>query len=761
MSHEEPGAAPAAGSGGAAAAPGPDGRSDGEAGAPSAWPRALRRPHEPAGGGTGADAGPAVRAARANLPVQEPVTGPGGVAGAAPADGLHADGVHRSGGRPSPVSGAVPREELRALRPVFAEPPGYPELRGLLAEQRVIALCGDPGTGRDHTALALLDDLTHGTVERMGPRTGLDRIAGTDIRDGHGYLVGATGEDPAARSGAGALPAEARLDRLRDLLTAHDAYAVLVVDAGGLADELLRGRYGVLFRPPDAESVLRRRLRPLLGTGGPEAVDRAVATFRGEDVAAALGLERLRPHEAVTLAALLARHAKGELTDDGLRAECAGFAARQARAWFAGAGRGGSLATALTTLRPAAFRCALAVYSGAPYSVAAEAAEQLAWEFAATWAPEEVPGRPLFTEDLRARLAAARAVLEDGTVPLGDIEVPVRTVRFEGRALSAAVLGHLWDEHHNARGPLCRWLRTLCDDTRAAVRTPAAVAVGALSRRDHPYALAELVLPMAGADSAAQRTAAALATAEGARHEAVRGAARDLVRGWARGGDPLRRRTAALVHGYNVVEESLPATLDELGRLAGSAEGRGGGATETDRGLLEDAARSVVRLLAGPAPGPVLTRIERWSGDGRAGHWDLALLAVTGAVSAPAGAQWGTADGAEPEPEPYRSRPPVAALLAAGPGERHRLAGLVRRALDTGRYRDAVLTALAGWIRRGERDPALLDGLCRFLPLLAADAPGREHLRLLADRLERDPDEPLRPAVTARVRDAMAPGGDR
>ncbi|WP_095756496.1 hypothetical protein [Streptomyces xinghaiensis] len=769
MSDEEAGAAPAAGGRDAAAGPGRDEPGEDKAGASPERPRALQGPRGPAGGG--ADAVQAVREARANFTVHGANTVVDSAAGA-----VHVGDVYQFGGRPSLVSGAVPRDELRALRLVFAEPPGYGELRALLTERRIIALCGDPGTGRGYAALSLLDELTRGTVERMDPRTELDRIADTDIQDGHGYLTeiavdgfparagagdtpaGTTGGDHPARSAAGARPAEIHLDRLRDLLTARDAYAVLVVDAGDFADELLRGRYGTLFRPPDAESVLRRHLRPLLGAGGTEAVERAVAVSCGEDVTGALGLEQLRPHEAVTLAGLLARHAKDELTDDGLRAECAGFAARQARAWFAGAGRGGSLGTALTTLRPAAFRSALAVYNGAPYSVAAEAAEQLAWEFAATWAPEEVPGRPLFTDNLQARLTAARAVLEDGAAPVGDVEVPVRTVRFQGRALSSAVLGHIWDQHHNARGPLSRWLRTLCDDSRPAVWVPAAVATGALSWRDYPYVLAELVLPMAAADSASQRMAAATATAEGARHEAVRGAARALVRGWARGTDPLLRRTAALVHGYGSVEESLTAGLDELGRLAGAASDRDGGAaeTETDWGLLEDTAYSVVRLLAGPAPGTVVTRIGRWLGDGRASRRDLGLLCVVGAVSMRAWALWGLED--RTELEPYLSRPLVAALLAVEPGERHRLADLVRFALDNGRSRDAVLTALTDWIRRGERDTALLEELCRFLPLVAADEPGRERLRHLAARLERDPDESVDPAVTARVREALAPG---
>lgn len=755
------------------AAPGRDGR-DGreEHGEQTDQAHLFQTAPGGAEGAAGAGVSRAAREAAANFTVHGTNTVIDSARGA-----VHVGNVYQyQAARSALVSGVVPREELRRLRLVFAEPEGYPQLRDRLRERRLVALCGDGGTGRAYAALSLLDELTRGTVQRMDPRTEIDRIADEDIEQGNGYLLEIAVDDLRAREyehggpghfggpggpdGPGGYaparpperaahrPAELHLDRLRDLLTARDAYAVLVVDAGDFADELLRGRYGSLFQPPDADRVFRRHLRSLLGSAEPEAAERAAAVAGREEVIDALGLERLRPHEAVDLADLVARQARGELCDADLLAGCAEFAHRQARSWFAGAGRGDTLATALATLRPAAFRGALAVFNGAPYSLAAEAAEQLAWEFATTWAPTRVPGRPLFTDNEQARLTAVRAVLEDGEVPLGEATVPVRTVRYQGRALSLAVLAHMWD-HHNARGPMCRWLRTLSDDGRPAVWVRAATACAVLIRMDFPYAVDELLLPLARAESATQRMAAATAAASAAAEPVVNAGLRELVRDWERSDEPLLRRTAALAHGFGSVEATVSATLGRLGRMApAEREPDAEGWT-----LLHDIALSVIRLLGGAEPDTVISRIGGWFGDRRMSRQTLGLLCVAKLVSLRAWTAWGLTE--RPALERYHSWPMLAALLATAPEQRPRLADLVRHALDVPRARQAVLGGLAEWVRRAGRDERLLAELAGFLPLLAAEPAGRDRLLHLLRTLERDPDETVSSAVLGRARQAL------
>ncbi|MGP3968904.1 hypothetical protein [Streptomyces sp. 6N223] len=659
------------------------------------------------------------------------------------ADGGRVDGARPGEAGPAPLPGPVPAEELRHLRRVFARPPEYAQLLDALRRRRVLALCGEPGSGRGLAALALLDEVAHGAVARLDPRTDLATLAEASVKEGHGYCLELTGEEPTAARGP-------QLDRLGALLAERDAHLVLVVDAGDAADELLRGRDGRLFLPPPGEEVLARHLVALLADADEETRARARRTAERRDVADALGLDELRPGEAVALAGLLARHATGALSDAGLLAECERFAPRQAAAWFAGAGSGAARAAAPAGLRPAAFRIGLAVYDGAPHSVAAEAAETLTWEMATTLDPERPPGRPLFSDDLRAVLTAARAELADGDVWLGDDRLPVRTVRFAGRGLPWAVLSRVWEWHHNARGPVCRWLRAQCDDPRPLAWVPAAMAAGALCALDFPYAQAELIAPLAASDSGTQRLAAATALAHTvARDARLRPVVRSLVAEWARGDDELLLSTAALTHGYGTVAGSVARSLDALGPMA---EWVAGGE------LLRDAAFGVARLAAGHEPETVLRRIGAWLDDRRGSRDDLALLAVVRLAGSRTWELWGLEEPAESaEPAARQGWPLLPALLAAHPAQAPLLADLVGRGLAATRSRDAVLSGLTTWIRAADESGELLDRLCAFLPELAATAPANaRHLRSRVARLTDDPDGPLGAATATRVTAALA-----
>lgn len=204
----------------------------------------------------------------------------------------------------------------------------------------------------------------------------------------------------------------------------------------------------------------------------------------------------------------------------------------------------------------------------------------------------------------------ARAVLEDGELDLGPAKVPVRAVRFQGEALAGAVLGEIWHGYHNVRGPVARWLRSLCDDSRPEVWVRASIAAGVLCSWDWIHGFRELVVPLAVTDEPVARMAAATALAESARDARVRPAVADVLKNWASSDDEMLVRTALLAHGYVLAAGSVSGSLDALARVVRVRE-----ATDTE--VLVPASFSVARLLACGEPAPVLRRLRQWLEDGR------------------------------------------------------------------------------------------------------------------------------------------------
>ncbi|MCQ8193302.1 hypothetical protein [Streptomyces rugosispiralis] len=665
---------------------------------------------------------------RLDIPQGGPLDGAGQPGGARTAREARAHlhiayGPARMCADPAPyplAEGPVPREELARLRRLHLAVPGHAAMRDHLRRTHLLALCGEPGTGRAWTGLALLAELaeiTGGGVSRLG-YAGPDGASGVEKTErGHGYLL----ELPADQAES---TAEPLLARLRAHFAEHEAFCVVLVAGGPAADRLLRGRrHAVAYRPPAAADVLDRHLTELLADRPAGLLETARATARRPELAEALGLDEPRPGEAARLAGQLAAHAEGRLSDERLLEHCRSFAPHQAREWFIEAGHPGTLPAALPALRAAALRIALAVFDGSAHSVMTEAAELLAWELAVTLDPQYAPGRPLFSARPGACLATARAVHGEGVEDLGDASVPVRAVWFEGRRLSPAVLHEAWDAHHNLRGPMARWLRGLCDDPRPQVWVRAAVAAGVLCARDYLYGLVELALPLARTDSPVQRMAAATALAEASRAHEVRPAVHGLLHDWVRGDDERERETAALAHGYGLAAGSVAASLEELGRLARADDGR-------------TTSYSVVRLLAGAEPGTVLTALTHWLRDTRRARRDLALLATLRAVTTRTSHLWGL--GEVPELEPYAAWPLATALLAAHPECGPRLAELLRAALTWARSAGAAEDALVGWIRRAAGDERQLAVLCDFLPRLAQDG-----------------DEPLDAGAATRIREVL------
>ncbi|MEU8929626.1 hypothetical protein AB0D30_07050 [Streptomyces sp. NPDC048409] len=621
------------------------------------------------------------------------------------------------------LAGPLPEDELRRLRRVFQEPADYGGHREQLRAGRLLVLYGQPGTGRAYTALSLLDDLTRGQVSRLDPRTDLDRLDDEQIHGGHGYAL---------EPGAAGLPDETGLDRLCELLGRKEAYAVLLAtpEAG---DVLSRGgRYHRAHAPAAPAAVLEGHLGLELAASEPELYERARATALDPDVLEARGLDELRPAEAARFAELLARHSRDELTHDGLLTECRKFATRQAAEWFAG----GVRSETPERLRDAAYRIAVAVLQGASLSAVAEAAEELAWELAVTVDPEATPGRPLFSDGVDARLASARAVAALGTEEVGTEEVQVRTVRFGGEALAPAVLGHLWEHRHNARGPVLRWLAGLCEDTRPQVWVRAAVAAGQLCRFDLSHTVHELVGPMAQSERAPRRLFAATVLDVAARTPEVGSAVRALAGSWALHGDEQLRWTAGAVLGRGRATDTVRESLDLLGGIG-----------VWNEGALRSAAAVQVAHFAGAHPeAPALRRIRAWLSDERRTHQDLGLQSTVYLAGVSVVDLWSRHE----DLEAHGDWPLMLALADVRPALAAELAGLLWTALQTSRSYEAAVETVSDWLRDSADQP-WAGALERFLPLLVHGHDDRNRLLGLIKELTEDPDQPLNDQQVRRL----------
>ncbi|GGT97677.1 hypothetical protein [Streptomyces lateritius] len=671
-----------------------------------------------------------------------------------------------AGARPELVQGPVPRETLQHLDDVYCEVPGYRQMKDLLRSHRLLVLCGEPGSGRKATALALLSELTGHQVNRLDPRHRVDEIGTEALEPGGGHLLELPAEDGRAESEprrdrdeprdrprpSAVRLSELHLDRFSQQLREQEAYGVVLVESGDLADRMLRGRYGMYCPPPPSGEVLHRHLRLLL-RGEPEgALESARAVAERPEVVKALGLDALRPREAARLADHLAQRQKDELTEAQLLDRCGAFVRAQARTWFAGADRPGALPEALPALSATAFRIAVAVFNGSAYSITAEAAELLTWELSSTLDPERPPGRRLFGTHAESRPVLARSVLEDGELDLGPAKVPVRAVRFQGDALATAVLSEIWHGYHNVRGPVARWLRSLCDDPRPAVWVRASIAAGVLCSWDWIYGFGELIAPMASIDRAVPRMAAATALAEAARDPRVKPAVGAVLKEWASDGNDELRETVLLTHGYVLAAGTVSGSLDALARVVRTRE-----AGDVD--MIGASAFSVARLLASGDPEAVIRKLTDWLEDGRLNLANLVLVSMLNTLTIRTTHLWGLRD--VPELEPHAARPLLVALLATRPGLAPALGALLRHTLSTARSGEAALDGLGSLLRRAAKDEEALGHVCRFLPLIAVSRRDRDRLRGLLKELVGDRDRPMDKRAAGRMWDAVAEGAER
>ncbi|HEY3482844.1 MAG TPA: hypothetical protein VGL02_28500, partial [Streptomyces sp.] len=387
--------------------------------------------------------------------------------------------------------GSVREDVLDWVRSRYLPVENHEDMAEMLEQRGVILLRGQPGTGRVTTALHLLDQVTRSRVFRLRCGKNVKSLVGVDFPEKNaGYVA----ELPPRVSGA---LTEENLDELRDRLKKASSCCVLVAARDSRFAEAFGG-YAFDYQPPEPPALLAKHVQHEIRPDDPDGLETDLADLR----AAAWTAEALgpcpRPQESVQMAALLVRHARGEITREDVEREAAQAVHRQVGDWFGalqGIAPGAELDEAL---RLAAFRVALAVLNESPYNIVAEAAELLGGKFVTAAAgKDDKRAISLFADDQENRLPELRATVVDGYATFGRSLVPTPLLRFHDPRYPAAVLDHVWQNHHRMRDSINTWLTKLTEDGRPMIWVRAAQAMGYLCRRDFAYVYTKMIRPRA------------------------------------------------------------------------------------------------------------------------------------------------------------------------------------------------------------------------------------------------------------------------
>jgi hypothetical protein len=320
---------------------------------------------------------------------------------------------------------------------------------------------------------------------------------------------------------------------------------------------------------------------------------------------------------------------------------------------------------------------------------------------------------------------------------VGSRQAPTRVVRFRGDRLRPAVLGHLWQQRPNARGPMVRWLTGLAADPRPAVSVRAALTAGTLCELDCAYLVEELIEPLALSEEYQLNRFAAIALGQAAQNPELQPAVSALVAHWARNENGRLRHSAALALGRGPTAASQEEALDRIALLA----------TLDDGAELAAGASAVVELAAAGPARPVLDRIRRWLSHRKVEYQNLGLLSGLWVLNTPVWATWEPTDKLMERPD----WPLGPALAEQEPELTQALAGQLWTALHTSRCYGLAMEVV-GLLLREARGKDWADALADFLARTLATEDDRVRLRDQLDRLDRDYDPPLDPGLARRLR---------
>jgi hypothetical protein len=658
----------------------------------------------------------------------------------------------------SRTPGAVREDVLAWIRERYLDVTGHRQMLETLRSRRVVLLRGQPGTGRVTTALHLLDTLVPDRIFRLDSGVTIRSLTETGLPEKNaGYVA-----ELSRRIGSSLN--EAHLDKLNRILADNSAFCVLVSETDPRPTDAFGG-YAFAYAAPEPRQLLKKHasheVLPTDALGFDARLDELVDA---PWVTAALG-PCPRPVESVRMAALLAKHARDEITQEDVERDAAQAVYFQITEWLAATQAAPQGEERDEALRLAAFRIALAVLNESPYHMVAEAAGQLATRFIDAGGGSEKRRTSLFSDDQEGRLPALRAKVIDGHTPFGDARVPMPLLVFHDDRYPSAILKYVWENHHHMRGAIARWLSKLSKDPRPQVWVRAAQATGYLCGLDFVYVFTKMIFPGASAAGSKRgrrlrRLSAAIALDQAAQNDHLRPAIRDRLRYWRRNGSPAQRWTAAAAYGFTLGRRYIDESLEELRILGTPAERRHPMVDGDDHALRSRAGWSVAKLLAFGQVGPVLDRLRQWIHSDRSSLRRLALSALDSLIDF-----YGfeldylsiSAGGGKPVlPVAAERWPLLLTLQWQDPCLTEPIAYLLRHSLRA-RGGDQIAKQFLGkWIRAGERDAECLDVLERFLPHIVEQDGDARRLRHLVGRMRTDWAEPLGEDVAERLDLAIA-----
>ncbi|MEV6619574.1 hypothetical protein AB0M83_12570 [Amycolatopsis sp. NPDC051106] len=546
----------------------------------------------------------------------------------------------------------------------FCVPGGYGQASRILAEHRLVLLCGR-SSGRSLAGVRLLIDANLHDLKRLDPTRGARELL--DLKQS-GSTAGYLWNDVNADEWCGELDYHV-LGQLAHSLVELDAY--LVVTFANEDIDLARARpYVAEMTPAEPAEMVRAHLR---ANGYP--VDLVKALDRDDD------LTDCAPWRASEIARLLGAMADGQYSEDDIKATIRRRGDEDVAAWFADNEDIPARALAIT----------VALMEDSGYNDVAAAAKKLEDILSNPENDELWPYLPpdLFEETRAERLRRIRAQIQS---PDSWQRIDGEPVKFSRPGWGARLLAYAWKEYERIRPALQSWMSDLDGELPWLSDRHEA----AMSRFGQMLAKAAEPNPFDWVSSWVtgsrfQQSAAALILSGLCENSGYVQGVKNRVNWWARHtADEKLRFTAALVCRNTFGQDHPEFTLNQLRRLT----------RECDRYLKREIIRSLKSLLDESSNrGLVLSSLPVWILHGGATQQDIATRCAMTALCLETG-----------EPLQFKDQESVAVRI------------LFTVLLEQPRHRELVLFGLAMWAIAAGTRTELRRHVSRVLKLLL-DAP--------------------------------------